>query len=125
MQVLIDSSVWIEYFRTGSPVEVDQLIQEDLVVTNDIVLTELIPVLKTQKKKEVIESLTSLSCKPLQIDWDIIRHYQYLNIQNGINKVGIPDLIILHQVVEENYTLFSLDRHFELMQAYFEFKLLH
>jgi len=29
---------------------------------------------------------------PLEINWEQIRDYQLINLQNGINKVGIPDL---------------------------------
>lgn len=124
MQVLVDTSVWIEYFKNGSPDKVDSLIGEDLVVINDVILTELVPVLHIQGKKDLIEGLRALPIKKFDIDWDIIRSYQHLNLKNGINKVGIPDLIILHQVIEENYALYTLDTHFQLMGNLFEFKLM-
>lgn len=122
MAVLVDSSVWIDYFRNGNN-RMDQLIEEDLVVTNDIILSELIPALKLQKQEGVIESLLSLELVELNIDWKLIREYQIINLQNGINKVGIPDLIILQQTIEQNLYLFSLDKHFKLMQKHFEFKM--
>ena len=44
MSVLVDTSVWIEYFRSGNNFEkLDFLIDENLVVTNDLILAELIP----------------------------------------------------------------------------------
>ena len=47
MGVIIDSSVWIEYFRNGNNYEkVEYLIDENLAVTNDLILTELVPFLK-------------------------------------------------------------------------------
>ena len=122
MSVLVDSSVWIDYFRNGND-RMDSLIEEDLVVTNEIILSELIPSLKLQKQEEVIESLLSLDSAELNIDWELIRQYQILNLQNGINKVGIPDLIIIQQTIEQNLYLFSLDKHFKLMQKHFDFKL--
>jgi predicted nucleic acid-binding protein len=124
MKVLVDSSVWVEYFRTGLEDQLDQLITEDLIVTNDIILTELIPALALQKQAKVIESLRSLDIIPLQIDWDLIRRYQLINLENGINKVGIPDLIILQQTIEHSLILFSLDKHFRLMSNHYEFKLI-
>jgi hypothetical protein len=43
VSVLIDSSVWIEYFRNGNNYEkVDFLIDENLVVINDLILAEFI-----------------------------------------------------------------------------------
>ncbi len=124
MSVLVDSSIWIDYFRNGKNDTLDKLILEDLIVTNDIILTELIPALEIQNRKTVIESIESIDVLPLSIDWKLIRKYQSINLQNGINKVGIPDLLILQQVIEHNLTLFSLDKHFELMNQHFTFDLL-
>ena len=47
MSILVDSSVWIDYFRDGKNSErLDHFIDENLIVTNDLILTELIPFLK-------------------------------------------------------------------------------
>lgn len=123
MKVLVDSSVWIEYFRTGSISELDRLLKEDLIVTNDIILTELIPMLSIQNQNEVIEALKSLEQIPVNIDWGLIRRYQMINLKNGINKVGIPDLLILQQTIEHSLVLYSLDKHFRLMQGHYAFDL--
>jgi predicted nucleic acid-binding protein len=40
---------------------------------------------------------------------------QTANLKNGINKVGIPDLIIMQNAQEHSVPLFTLDRHFALM----------
>lgn len=125
MSVLVDSSVWIDYFRNGKNLTLDRLITEDLVVINDLILTELIPSLVNQNQKDVINSLEALETVPLRIDWDLIRKYQILNLQEGINKVGIPDLLILQQVIETNLTLYSFDKHFQLMSEIVTFKLLN
>lgn len=122
--VLVDSSVWIEFFKNAKPTHLDQFIEEDIVSTNDIILCELIPNLKLQGKTEAMESLFSIEKIPFAIDWDLIRQYQILNLKNGINKVGIPDLLILQQVIEENLTLYSFDKHFKLMQSFLNFKLI-
>ena len=46
MEVLVDTSVWIDYFRSGDKSEkLDFLIDENLVVINDLILTELLPLL--------------------------------------------------------------------------------
>ena len=124
MKVLVDSSVWIDYFRNGANPLLDRLITEDLVVINEIILTELIPALELQQQKEVIESLGNLEIVPLSIDWSLIRKYQTLNLQNGINKVGIPDLLILQQVIESNLTLYSFDKHFDQMNQHLTLKVI-
>jgi predicted nucleic acid-binding protein len=122
--ILIDSSVWIEYFRSGKPAKLDRIIEEDLVCINELILTELSPSLMLKKETEILEGLNAIEIIPLNIDWDIIRDYQLMNLQNGINNVGIPDLIILQQVIEQKMSLFSFDKHFKLMQKHLHLELI-
>lgn len=125
MKVLVDSSVWFDYFRNGANSLLDRLITEDLVVLNEIIMTELIPALALRQQKELIESLESLEIVPLFIDWILIRKYQTINLKNGINKVGIADLLIMQQIIESNLTLYSFDKHFELMSKHLTFKFIN
>lgn len=41
--VIIDSSVWIEYFKWGGMPKLDRLIEEDLACINEFILPELAP----------------------------------------------------------------------------------
>lgn len=52
--VLIDSSVWIEYFKTGGLNKLDRLIEEDLACINQLILTELAPSLMLQNESDII-----------------------------------------------------------------------
>ena len=122
--VLIDSSVWIEYFKSGGIEKLDRLIEEDLACVNELILTELIPAAKLKNEIDILEGLQALSMIPLNVDWKIVRDYQLMNLQNGINYVGIPDLIILQQVIDEKITFFSFDKHFRLMQSQLSFDLI-
>lgn len=122
--ILIDSSVWIEYFRTGRPDKLDRIIEEDLACINELILTELAPALSLKNETELLEGLQTIRMIPMNIDWEIVRDYQLMNLQNGINKVGLPDLIILQQVIDQKITLFSFDRHFKLMQNHLNFDLI-
>ena len=64
-KVLIDSSVWIEYFRSGEIPVLDRLIEEDLACTNELLLTELVPVLAHQRRHDIVEGLEALEVIPL------------------------------------------------------------
>ena len=55
----------------------------------------------------------------LNIDLNQIIEYQVKCLKNGINGVGIPDLII----IQNNCKIYSLDKHFQLMQFLFDFDL--
>lgn len=122
--ILVDSSVWIDFFKSGKTNPLELYLEEDLISTNDIVLSELLPRLQLERQVPIIEGLSSLNKVPLNIDWELIRQYQILNLKNGVNKVGIPDLIILQQVIEAKLTLFSYDKHFRLMQNFLKFDLI-
>lgn len=124
-KVLVDSSVWIDFFKGNEILHLERLIQEDLVCTNEIILCEILPYILLKKRNDIAQSLLALEKIALSIDWRIIQQYQFLNLRNGINKVGIPDLIILQQVIDEKLTLFSFDKHFKLMRSQFEFELIN
>ncbi|HWK58856.1 MAG TPA: PIN domain-containing protein [Parapedobacter sp.] len=122
--VLVDSSVWIQYFKSADTPILDQLLEEDFVCTNDLILTELQPVLVHRGRHDILEGLLALERIPLRIDWQLISEYQLMNLKNGINKVGIPDLIIVQQVIDQKLTLFSFDKHFKLMHNFLNFDLI-
>jgi hypothetical protein len=53
MAVLVDTSIWIDYFRSGeNSKDLDDLMDENLIVMNDIILAELVPYLKLKKANE-------------------------------------------------------------------------
>jgi len=53
MSVLVDSSVWIDYFR-GTGEELHYLIEEALVVTNELILAELVPSLHMRRQRQLL-----------------------------------------------------------------------
>jgi len=116
MKVLVDSSVWVAYFRgTAGVAALDWLIEESLVVTNDLILAELTPLLLVRGERKLASLLLEIERPPLTIDWDDIIQLQVTCIRNGINKVGIPDLIIAQHAMQNNLSLYSLDKHFALL----------
>lgn len=116
MSVLVDSSVWIDYFRgKGDPSKLDLLIEENLVVVNDLVLAELIPALHMKRQKGIIAIMGEIACPPMKIDWDDLTQMQILCLCHGINKVGIPDLMIAQHAIQNHLELYSLDKHFALL----------
>jgi predicted nucleic acid-binding protein len=126
-RVLVDSSVWIDYFRGSINPKiliVEDLIDANRIYINDLILTELIPFLLQKKEYHVVELLKTINGIPIQIDWHNIIDLQTRNLKYGINNIGIPDLIILQNVLQNNIILFSLDKHFRLLKKYYKFELL-
>jgi len=117
MQVLVDSSIWIDYFRTGrSSSHLDMLIDEDLIVTNDLILAELIPFLKMKKQQQLIGLLEEINRNLLTINWQEIIHFQTQCLASGANGMGIPDLIIAQNALQNDCVIYSLDKHFVQLQ---------
>ena len=123
MNILIDSSVWIDYFRGGDKSEIlDSFIDENILCTNYLILSELLPALNYKKQFRLISFLRDIVQIPLNIDWENIIQYQTICLSNGINNVGITDLIIINNVIKNDLVLYSFDKHFTLLQKYIEFK---
>ena len=76
MEVLVDSSVWIDYFRNGGSDILDNFIDDNLLITNNLILSELIPFLKMKQHNELIELLYGIDRIELNIDWNQIIEYQ-------------------------------------------------
>ena len=124
MGVLVDTSIWIDYFRGGNNSrEMDSLIDENLLVTNDIILVELIPYLKTKKQLKVVKLLYEVNRIPLKINWEEIIEFQVKCLKSGAHGVGIPDLIIAQNARENNCKVYSLDKHFRLLHQVLKLKL--
>lgn len=118
--VMIDTSAWVAYFRNGKgdgavAEAVDYLLAGDEALLNEIVLTELVPFMRMRGETAAEEALAAVGNPPLDIDWPAIRDLQEQCLRAGINKVGVPDLIIAQHVMQLGVPLFTMDRHFALM----------
>lgn len=124
MKVLVDSSVWVAYLRGSSELPtLDWLIEEGLVVTNDLILAELLPPLILRGERKLAGLLHDIERFPLTIDWDDIIQMQVTCLRHGINKVGVPDLIIAQHARQNDLSLLSTDKHFTLMNKHISLKL--
>lgn len=116
MSVLVDSSVWVDYFRSSaSDARLDFLIEENLVVVNDLILSELIPSLHLRRQRKLIALMREIACPPLLIDWDDLIQMQIACLKHGINKIGVPDLMIAQHAIQHHLELYTRDKHFTLI----------
>jgi predicted nucleic acid-binding protein len=94
----------------------DFLIDENLLSTNDLILAELIPFLKIRNQIRLIDLLGRVDKLDLSVNWTEIIDFQYECLKNGLNGVGIPDLVIAQNARQNGCELFTLDNHFYLMR---------
>jgi len=124
MSILVDTSIWVEYFRSGNNTEkLDFLIDENLIVINDLILAELVPFLKFRNQRKIINLLFNINKLKLSINWNQIIDFQFKCLINGLNGIGIPDLIVAQNAKQNRCEIYSLDSHFRLMKDILEFQL--
>ena len=122
--ILVDSSVWIDFFKgKENTIPLFELIENNTICINDLILAELLPSVVHKREKELVELLNSITKLDLVVNWNQITSMQILNLRNGINKVGIPDLIIAQNAIEHGVELFSIDNHFFLMEKIHGYKM--
>jgi len=119
VRVLVDSSVWIDYFRAGRHAkELEALLDDNRIVTNDLVLAELVPSLHLKRQAQLIALLRELAKEALVPDWDEIVRLQITCLRHGINGVGIPDLLIAQHAMQHGMQLMARDGHFRQLANY-------
>ena len=119
MNSLIDSSAWIEYFKGNQKYSfINDLINTNTICTNDIILTELLPSIIHKKENKLAKLLNCVKKYILIIDWQEIRDIQLLNLKHGNNNIGISDIIIAQNCIQNGLRIITHDRHFEIMAKY-------
>lgn len=126
-KVMIDSSVWITYFRDENyklTPFIKELMEKDQVYINGIILVELLKGAKSEKNyRDLKNSLNGLHF--LEIDkglFDSISEAAFKLRKKGVT-VPLTDLVIAIQSIENDLTLIEDDRHFEFIRDHFPLKL--
>ena len=73
-----------------------------------MILSELLPLIRLRKVNDLAETLNTVKKLSLEINREQIRDYQLINLRNGINNVGIPDLIVYQNAITTGATLATL-----------------
>jgi len=124
MTNLVDSSAWIEYFRGNQAfLFMNDLINANAICTNDIILAELLPSIIYKKEYTLADLLNRLKNYRLNIDWQEIRNMQLQNLKKGNNNIGISDLIIVQNCLQNELRLIANDKHFRAMSKYFNLEM--
>jgi len=119
MNHLVDSSAWIEYFRGNQNYSfINDLININAICTNDIILAELLPFIIYKKEHQLADLLNSVQKYGLSIDWQELRDMQLLNIKHGNNNIGISDIIIVQNCIQNGLKIIAHDKHFKTMKKY-------
>jgi predicted nucleic acid-binding protein len=122
--ILVDSSVWIEYFKSYKAYAfIDNLINNNLICTNDIIFTELLPSMIHKKENHLVTLMKSIFKYEIKINWKELQDIQSTNYKHGFNDIGITDLIIAQNCIQNNLILVARDKHFNEMAGYLPLKI--
>lgn len=122
--VLVDTSIWIDFFRGNEFAwPLVELIEDGRIAINDLILAELIPSIEHRGERKLKELVLSIEKIGLQIDWGRIIRMQRKNLARGYNNVGIPDLMIAQNAIDHNLVVYENDKHFRPMAELFGLKL--
>lgn len=126
--ILIDSSVWIDYFN-GVPTWQTDLLDNYLsnvpVVIGDLILTEVIQGFKSDKDYETARTI--LADLPFRQMGGYNVAIQSAQNYRPLRKAGVTvrktiDIIIATFCIMEGLTLLHDDRDFDLMESHFSLK---
>jgi len=119
MNNLVDSSAWIEFFKGNEKYFfINDLIAVNAICTNNIILTELLPSIIHKKEHTLANLLKNITNYTLSIDWQELCDIQILNLKHGNNNIGISDIIIVQNCIQNSLRLITNDKHFEAMAKY-------
>jgi predicted nucleic acid-binding protein len=117
--ILVDSSVWIDYFRglpTPEADKLDALLGSEPVVTGDLVLTEVLQGFESDRDfnqaKKLLTSLIVVDLAGQDIAIQAARNFRALRTL-GVTVRKTIDTVIATRCIESGFTLLYSDRDFD------------
>ena len=117
--ILVDTSVWVAYFRGADSRLVDRLralLEENQVA---LALPVRLEILSGAATKELIQLHHVLAALPLLVPSNATWHRVESWIEKAVSKgerFGVADLLVAALAADRDMPLWSLDRDFERMQ---------
>jgi hypothetical protein len=117
--ILVDSSVWVDYFRGASTAQaekLDSLLGTEPLAIGDLILTEVLQGFDSDRDfnqaKRLLTSLVVVDLGGQDIALQAAKNYRTLRAL-GVTVRKTIDTIIATRCIESGYTLLHCDRDFE------------
>lgn len=127
--VLVDSSVWIDYFNGKATAEcdaLDTLLSRELVLIGDLILTEVVQGFRTEAgyrhTRALLSPLTLCQLGGRQVALAAADHYRLLRRKGGTVCKTI-DVIIASHCIQHDLELLHADRDFDAMKDHLDLKI--
>ena len=117
--ILVDSSVWIDYFKgtvTPQTEKLDSLLGSEPLAIGDLILTEVLQGFAEERDfeqaRKLLTSLTVVDLGGEDIAIQAARHFRVLR-SLGVTVRKTIDVIIATRCIESDYELLHSDRDFD------------
>jgi predicted nucleic acid-binding protein len=110
--ILIDTSVWIEFFKQNKILtsEVEMLLKKNMVVTVEPVFAELLYGARNEKEKKKILAYWNVLPKIRFSNETLLNAADFSNRNNYHNKgIGLIDAAIAMAAIENQFKIWTLD----------------
>ena len=120
IEVLIDSSAWLEFFKpSGKPLFkqiIAGLIKEQVIVIPGIIKVEILRGSRSHQEYQMLDNTLGgvryLSVS--EVFWSRLSLFNYDLLRKGVN-VPLPDAYIALLAIENDVELLHYDRHYDLI----------
>jgi predicted nucleic acid-binding protein len=116
--ILVDSSVWIDYFRAENTPQVallDELLGRNELAVGDLILAEILQGVRSdsdfRKVRKTLESFTLIELAGIEIAIKAAQNFRTLR-KMGITVRKTIDSIIATRCIEDGLTLLHSDKDF-------------
>lgn len=117
--ILVDSSVWIDYFRGTKNLEADKLdslLGTATLATGDLMLAEVLQGFKSdddfEQAKKLLTSLEVIELGGREVSIQAAKNFRHLRAK-GVTVRKTIDTIIATRCIVDGHTLLFTDRDFE------------
>jgi predicted nucleic acid-binding protein len=78
--------------------------------------------MRMRYQAKLVERMRQLETLPMIVDWEELREFQYRCLKDGQQGIGLPDLIIAQNALQNRVAVYSLDLHFKFMSRTLKLK---
>lgn len=122
--ILVDSSVWVDYFRGVAAREtdrLDELLGHETLIIGDLILTEVLQGFVREKDfnqaRKLLSSLIQITIGGFDVAVHAARNHRALR-KRGVSIRKTIDILIATRCIQDGYTLLHRDRDFHPFVSY-------
>jgi len=122
--ILVDSSVWIDYFRGHASPQtdiLDRLLGDQPIVIGDLILVEVLQGFRTQRDfnqaRRLLAAFETVSLCSSELAVQAARNFRELRA-HGVTVRKTIDTVIATWCIEKQFTLLHSDRDFDAFETH-------